>query len=282
VIASAAVRVGSEAAGKSFSLSRNRTPVCRSYSLSSSCLAPRSTNASCSVKQIELAGQDRPRFPVHISTYRFFPHLKCWAVRAECCALAAVVRQIAIHSCQRSCRYGKAITANGWPGNWFQLHQKAAFLDLWFALGTCVSRTNGVTLYEVWEWSPNVRMSACVRCRGLLKSLVLICRRFEITRCFNRGTRWRSWLRHCATSRKVEGSIPDGVTGIFPWPRRLRWAGHVARMGDRGGAYRALVRKSEGRRPIGRPRRRKEDHINMDLREVEWGGGGGLDQSGAG
>ena len=31
----------------------------------------------------------------------------------------------------------------------------------------------------------------------------------------NSGTRWRSWLRHCATSRKVAGSIPDGVTGIF-------------------------------------------------------------------
>ena len=32
-----------------------------------------------------------------------------------------------------------------------------------------------------------------------------------------RGTRWRSWLRHCATSREVAGSIPDGVTGIFHW-----------------------------------------------------------------
>jgi len=32
-----------------------------------------------------------------------------------------------------------------------------------------------------------------------------------------RGTRWRSWLRHCATSRKVAGSIPDGVSGIFHW-----------------------------------------------------------------
>ena len=33
----------------------------------------------------------------------------------------------------------------------------------------------------------------------------------------NRGTRWCSWLRHCTTSRKVSGSIPDGVTGIFHW-----------------------------------------------------------------
>jgi hypothetical protein len=54
--------------------------------------------------------------------------------------------------------------------------------------------------------------------------------------------------------------------------RILRWAGHVARMGERGGAYRALVGKPEGRRPLRRPRRRWEDNINMDLREVGWGG----------
>ena len=35
--------------------------------------------------------------------------------------------------------------------------------------------------------------------------------------CINWGTRWLSWLRHCATSRKFAGSIPDGVIGIFPW-----------------------------------------------------------------
>jgi hypothetical protein len=55
-------------------------------------------------------------------------------------------------------------------------------------------------------------------------------------------------------------------------PRRLRWAGHVARMGERRGAYRVLVGKPEGRRPLGRPRRRLEDNIKMDLREVGWGG----------
>jgi hypothetical protein len=47
--------------------------------------------------------------------------------------------------------------------------------------------------------------------------------------------------------------------------RRLRWAGHVARMGARRDAYRALVGKPEGRRPLGRPRRRWEDNIKMDL-----------------
>jgi hypothetical protein len=53
--------------------------------------------------------------------------------------------------------------------------------------------------------------------------------------------------------------------------RRLRWAGHVARVGERS-AYRALVGKPEGRRPLGRPRRRWEDNIRMYLREVGWGG----------
>jgi hypothetical protein len=54
--------------------------------------------------------------------------------------------------------------------------------------------------------------------------------------------------------------------------RRLRWAGHVARIGVRRGAYRALVGKPEGRRPLGRPRRRWKDNIKMDLREIGWGG----------
>jgi hypothetical protein len=47
--------------------------------------------------------------------------------------------------------------------------------------------------------------------------------------------------------------------------RRLRWARHVVRMGERRGAYKALVRKPEGRRPLGRPKRTWEDNIKMDL-----------------
>jgi hypothetical protein len=57
--------------------------------------------------------------------------------------------------------------------------------------------------------------------------------------------------------------------------RRLRWAGHVARMRAKRGAYRILVGKPEGRRPLGRPRRRWEDNIEMDLQQV--GCGHGLD-----
>jgi hypothetical protein len=53
---------------------------------------------------------------------------------------------------------------------------------------------------------------------------------------------------------------------------RMRWAGHAARMGERRNAYRTLVGKPEGKRPLGRPRRRWADNIRMDLREVEWDG----------
>jgi hypothetical protein len=50
--------------------------------------------------------------------------------------------------------------------------------------------------------------------------------------------------------------------------RRMRWAGHVARMGEGRGVYRILVGRPEGRRRLGRPRCRWEDNIKMDLREI--------------
>ena len=55
--------------------------------------------------------------------------------------------------------------------------------------------------------------------------------------------------------------------------RRMRWVGHVARMGEGRGVYRVLVGKPEGKRPLGRPRRRWDDNIKMDLQEVRGGCG---------
>ena len=55
--------------------------------------------------------------------------------------------------------------------------------------------------------------------------------------------------------------------------RTIRWARHVARMGEERGVHRVLVGKSEGKRPLGRPRSRWEDNIKMEMKEV--GGGGG-------
>jgi hypothetical protein len=50
--------------------------------------------------------------------------------------------------------------------------------------------------------------------------------------------------------------------------KRMRWAGHVARMGEGRGVYKVLVGMPEGKRPLGRPRRRWENNIKMDLREI--------------
>jgi hypothetical protein len=51
----------------------------------------------------------------------------------------------------------------------------------------------------------------------------------------------------------------------------MRWAMHVARTGEKGGVYRVLVVKPEGKRPFGRPRHRWGDNIRMDLQEVGYG-----------
>jgi hypothetical protein len=54
--------------------------------------------------------------------------------------------------------------------------------------------------------------------------------------------------------------------------RRMGWAGHVARMEEKRNAYRVLVGKPEGKRPLGRPRCRWVDNIKIDLREIGWYG----------
>jgi hypothetical protein len=58
----------------------------------------------------------------------------------------------------------------------------------------------------------------------------------------------------------------------LPWKSIKYYIFIVARMGERRGAYRALMGKPEGTRPLGRLRHRWEDNIKMDLREVGWGG----------
>jgi hypothetical protein len=68
----------------------------------------------------------------------------------------------------------------------------------------------------------------------------------------------------------------DELHGLYSSPnivrviksRSMRWAGHVARMGKGRGVYRVLVGRPERERPLGRPRHRREDNINMHLREI--------------
>ena len=66
-------------------------------------------------------------------------------------------------------------------------------------------------------------------------------------------------------------SLPNIVRVVKS--RRMRWAGHVARMGEDRGVHRLLVGKPEGKRLLGSPRRRWEDNIKMDLQEVGRGRG---------
>ena len=65
---------------------------------------------------------------------------------------------------------------------------------------------------------------------------------------------------------EISYSLPNIVRVVKS--RRMRWAGHVARMGDGRGVHRVLVGKPEGKRPLWRPRRSWEDNIKMDLQEV--------------
>ncbi|KAJ4451051.1 hypothetical protein ANN_02487 [Periplaneta americana] len=76
------------------------------------------------------------------------------------------------------------------------------------------------------------------------------------------------WRKLHNTELHALCSSPDIIRSIKS--RRLRWAGHVARMGEsrNAWAYRVLVGRPEGKRPLGRPRRRWEDNIKMDFREV--------------
>jgi len=60
------------------------------------------------------------------------------------------------------------------------------------------------------------------------------------------------------------------IVRVIKW-RRMGWTGHVVRMGEETGVYRVLVGKPEGRKPLGRPRRRWVDNIRMDLQRVGCG-----------
>jgi hypothetical protein len=100
----------------------------------------------------------------------------------------------------------------------------------------------------------------------------------------------RLWMFENRVLRRIFGPKMDEVTGewrnldkkelhdLYSSPsiiriiksRRIRWEGHVARMGEKK-VYRLLVGKPEGKRPIGRPRRRWVDNIRMNLGEVGWG-----------
>jgi hypothetical protein len=67
---------------------------------------------------------------------------------------------------------------------------------------------------------------------------------------------------------ELHGMCSSPNIGRVTKSRRMKWAGHVARMGEGRGVYRVFIGRPEGKRPLGRPRRRWEDNIKMDPREI--------------
>ena len=84
---------------------------------------------------------------------------------------------------------------------------------------------------------------------------------------------WPKWDEVTEEWRKLHNEelsdlyCSPNIVLVIKW-RRMRWAEHVARMGERRGVYGVLEGKPEGMRPLGRPRHKWEDNIKMDLQEV--------------
>ena len=121
-----------------------------------------------------------------------------------------------------------------------------------------------VVLYGCETWSLTLREERKLRVfENMVLRRIFGPRRDEVA---------REWRRLDNEELNDLYSSPNIVRVIKP--RRMRWAGHVACMGEERGAYRVLVGKPEGKRSLGRPRRRWVDNIRMDLQEV---GGGYVD-----
>jgi hypothetical protein len=85
----------------------------------------------------------------------------------------------------------------------------------------------------------------------------------------NRDEEMGEWRKFHSGELHILHSSPHIIRQIKS--RRMRWAGHVARMGEGRNVYRVLMGKPEGKRPLERPSCRWEDGIKMDLREISWG-----------
>jgi hypothetical protein len=113
-----------------------------------------------------------------------------------------------------------------------------------------------------------MNVGVSTECNGMLRR-IFGPKRDEVT------GQWRKL--HSAELHNLYSS-PDIIRQIKS--RRIRWAGHVARMGEGRNLYRVLVGKPKGKRPLERPRLRREDGIKMDLRQIGWGCG--VDSPGSG
>jgi hypothetical protein len=118
-----------------------------------------------------------------------------------------------------------------------------------------------VVLYGCETWSLRLREEQSLRVfENRVLRRIFVPKRDEVT------GEWRK-LRNVEVHNLY--SSPDIIRQVKS--RRMRWAGHVARMGEEIKVYKVLVRKPEGKRPLGRPRGKWEDEIRMDLRVIGLG-----------
>ena len=118
-----------------------------------------------------------------------------------------------------------------------------------------------VVLYGCETWSLTLREERKLRVfENMVLRRIFGPRRYEVT---------GEWRRLHNEELSDLYSSPNTVR--VTKSRGMRWAGHVVRMGEERGVYRVLVGKPEGKRPLGRPRRRWVDNIGMDLQEVRCG-----------
>jgi hypothetical protein len=115
-----------------------------------------------------------------------------------------------------------------------------------------------VVLYGCETWSMTLRVEHRLR---VLENKVL--RRIFGPKIIEVTGEWRKLLNEALRDLYFSSSIIRIIKS-----RRMRLAGHVARMGEKRNAYRLLVGKPEGMRPLGKPRRRWADNIKMDLSEI--------------
>ena len=121
---------------------------------------------------------------------------------------------------------------------------------------TCKTIILPVVLYDCETWSLILREEHRLRVfKNKVLSKIFGAKRNEIT---------GEWSKLHNAELHALYSSPNIIRSLKS--RRLRWARHVARMEQSRNAYRVLVGKPEGKRPLGRPRRRWEDNIKMDLR----------------
>jgi hypothetical protein len=117
-------------------------------------------------------------------------------------------------------------------------------------------------------------MNYLIVCRRSLSPKNVNGRLLELDTAYKHKQRVKKLIKYKVSgslTARAEMRVHTILKCVVILPKRMRWAKHVARMGEERNVYKVLVRKPEGKRPLGRPRRRWEDGIRMDMGEIGLG-----------